>query len=348
MIKSLLKKIMPLKAVLFLRDAKNLYLVHNRKFKVLALTMELSSLCSLRCQLCSVPYIKRKKGNMSFDDFKTIVDKLPSTIKYVRFNFAGEPLMNPNAFKMINYIHQKLPRITSLVSTNGEFLDSFPVKEILESGLTHLCVCIDGADAETHSSYRVNANFDRVLKATERLSRAKEKNGNRGPVIIQQTLLNNLNFHQVEDIEKLARNLGVDELHLRWMGVPGMGKSRDELLKAMPGFSDKPESYFSDMAKKYLPPDQASLYASPGARRVKGELMRCTSYEMPFILQNGDVAVCCHDPEGQTVFGNLVKESFEDIFRKIPAEAIFNKKFPICAVCDLTECGKNVKEIKLK
>ena len=346
-VKNILKCILPSNYVIAFRDRKNMWMIRHRAFKFKALTFELSSLCSLRCELCSVPYLKRSVGNMKYDDFTKIIEKIPTTVKLIRFNFAGEPLMNPEAFRMIKFLSDIRPDIHTLMSTNGEMLDRFNVDDVLGSGLGEMRICIDGATQEQHSSYRKRGDFGKVVTASKALAKAKRDNGGRGPVLIQQTLVHNGNMHQLSELEELAREIGFEFLHLRWIIIPGHLENYKDLFSAMPGFDDFDEEYFKKMYAKYSPPDEMSLYASGGAA-LKANLDHCTSYEMPFILHNGDVAVCCHDPEGQTVFSNFLNCSLEKVYDKIPAERIFNKKFKICSVCDLSEAGTNFKEIDLR
>lgn len=111
-IKALLKRILPRFVQNKLWDIYYLYLAYSGKYaeKINSVTVELTDICDIRCEVCPVPKLKRAKGMMSLEDFKIILDRLPGSVKVIRMNYAGEPLLNKDAFKIISYAKKKAPR----------------------------------------------------------------------------------------------------------------------------------------------------------------------------------------------------------------------------------------------
>jgi MoaA/NifB/PqqE/SkfB family radical SAM enzyme len=140
-------------------------------------TIEASSACNCRCIMCAVPQLKREKGLMKFDDFRAIVDKLPSSIRQVDFAFAGEPLLNPDIFKMVRYFRGISQSARIRISTNGMRLRYFSPEEVLRSGVSEIDVALDGATAATHESYRQGSSFEEICESLKNLCATKKRLG---------------------------------------------------------------------------------------------------------------------------------------------------------------------------
>lgn len=327
------------------------YLAHTPGYanKIYSVTLETTNVCDIQCEVCPVPKLDRKKGFMNLEDFKTILDKLPNTVKTVRMNYAGEPLLNKNIFKMINYGKQKRPDIAFRVSTSGTQLDRFSPAEITGSGLDELDVCLDGPTKEIHEGYRRGSDFDRICDAARTLCQFKQKNGFSQPRIIQMTLMNKQTVKLIPQITALAQDVGFDELHLRYMGIPTLTCPLPVLQKLYPYYAGLSLQELDSFREKYLPDNEYTLYRYDGARYVLSKPMkRCYSFLSPVIYYNGDVSVCCHDGEGYCVFGNLIRESFAEVMKRQSVRDVYYKKLDICQDCDLSWSGVNYKEIKLK
>lgn len=348
-IKAFLKRMVPKVVKNRLWAAYYLYLAYSSKHwkKTNSVTIELSAVCNIHCEVCSVPNIQRVKGFMSLANFKVILDKLPPSIKDIRFNFAGEPLLNKDAFKIIRYAKEKRPDIRIRVSTNGTTLDNFPPQEILDSGLDELDICIDGITKEIHEDYRKGSDFEQIRSAAEKLCLFKAQAGAQKPKIIQMTLLSKQNAGMIREITEFAKKTGFDELHLRHMAIPGLAGRGGRVPREFMYFSKPPD--FEKLREKYLPSEEYSMYVRSGDKHViKEELSKCFSFLSPIIYYNGGVGVCCHDSEGSAVFGDLLKEDFGAVMSRMPAVDVYHKRLPICASCELSGVGSNWKEIKLK
>jgi MoaA/NifB/PqqE/SkfB family radical SAM enzyme len=86
------------------------------------------------------------------------------------------------------------------------------LRQVLDAGVDWIGISMDGADAEMYEKIRVGSNFDRVC---ENVAGIKDlRNGSRPKTMINFVLMD-LNFHQVEDIVRLASQLGVDQLNFK-------------------------------------------------------------------------------------------------------------------------------------
>src|SRR5206468_92174 len=78
------------------------FLAYTGSFKarIISVTLEMCSVCNIECEVCPIPLMDRR-GMLQIDDFVAIVKQLPPSVKLIRLNYAGEPLLNKNIFKMI-------------------------------------------------------------------------------------------------------------------------------------------------------------------------------------------------------------------------------------------------------
>jgi MoaA/NifB/PqqE/SkfB family radical SAM enzyme len=317
--------------------------------KIDSITLETTNACNIQCAICPIPQLRRKKGMLTFEDFKIILSKLPSSIKQLRMNYSGEPLLNENTFKMVRYAKEQRPDIHIRISTNGTHLEDFSNEEIINSNLDELDICIDGPTKEIHEEYRAGSNFDQIISSSRKLCDYKKKNNAKFPKLIQMTLLNKKTSPLIEDIIKQAAELGFDELQLRYMFIPTLICSFIKLKKLYNYYNSLTDEVLNTFEKRYFAPSKYSLYKkTKKGFLVKQEMKKCFSFVSPLIYYNGDVSVCCHDGEGYAIFGNIIKEDFHSVMKKMPVKEVYNKKLDICRDCDLSWMGVNYKTVKLK
>jgi MoaA/NifB/PqqE/SkfB family radical SAM enzyme len=171
-----------------------------------------SESCNLRCPGCllgqgAVPSDPSRPRLMSLDVFRAAVrDFLPGLMK-VNLYDEGEPLLNPMIFSMIRHLSDC--RVGTCVSTNFAMpLADDDLCRLLESGLEHLTVCVDGITQETYSRYRQGGSLDLVLANLRRLVALKREHGSRLPNIELQFIEFDFNRHEKPRVAELARDLG--------------------------------------------------------------------------------------------------------------------------------------------
>src|SRR5205823_3190646 len=96
-----------------------------------------------------------------------------------------------------------------------------------------------------------------------------------------------------------------------------------------------------------LPQEYTMHYQKDGKWHIRDEAKKCLIFLSPLIYYNGDMSVCCHDPMGEEVFANLMKDGWARAIQKLPATKVYNKQFRICNGCTITNEGTNEQEIWL-
>ena len=161
-----------------------------------------------------------------------------SLYRIVFYNYA-EPFTNSHLLEMITRATAR--GLGSQVSTNFSFnWDDDFYRRIVESGLEHLIVSLDGADAETYGIYRVNGHFERVIHGLAAVIRWRKALRSRHPLVEWQYIVFEHNRHQVAEARAMARSLGVDRFCLRSDGRarredwPPEHRHRREWLQRLP------------------------------------------------------------------------------------------------------------------
>jgi len=181
----------------------------------ISVSIEPTTSCNLRCPEC--PSGKREftrpTGMLDENFFRRTIDELSSRLLYLTFYFQGEPYLNPKFTEMIAYAAAK--GVYTSTSTNAHFLDEENARRTVESGLDRLIISIDGSTQETYASYRVGGSLGRVIDGTKSIIAWKKKLRSKTPHVIFQFLVVKPNEHQIKDVQRLARELGVDEVRLK-------------------------------------------------------------------------------------------------------------------------------------
>jgi MoaA/NifB/PqqE/SkfB family radical SAM enzyme len=180
------------------------------------LQVESAIACNLRCVMCPWREISQKAANrglMTPEIWESIQPHL-SQVKSVDFTGGGEPLLQPHLPEWI--ADAKSAGCETGFLSNGLLLREQKLKEILAAGIDWICISMDGADAEMYNKIRVGSNFDRVCENVARIAVLRK---NKIPKTMINFVLMDINFHQVEEIVKLAARLGVDQVNFKQCDV---------------------------------------------------------------------------------------------------------------------------------
>ena len=117
-------------------------------------------ICNFKCKYCiqsaddSVNEKKQLvKSFLDWDTFVTIVDsakKFPQKIKTVLLTSIGEPLLQPNIVRMIQYMKDVDLADAYEIVTNASVLTPELSRGLIDAGLTRLCISLQGLTAEKY------------------------------------------------------------------------------------------------------------------------------------------------------------------------------------------------------
>jgi radical SAM protein with 4Fe4S-binding SPASM domain len=262
-----------------------------------SISFEPTTSCNLRCPECpsGLRAFTRETGMLDPEFFRRIIDELHSELMYLTFYFQGEPFLHPKFCDMVNYAHRK--NIYTATSTNAHFLNDDNCRKIVESGLDRLIISIDGTTQETYEKYRIGGSLEKVLEGTRNLVKWKKKLKSKTPHLIFQFLVVRHNENQLDDIQQLAKETGVNEVAFKTAQVYDY-EHGNELIPAN---------------KKY------SRYKKnkDGSWRIKNKLLNhCWKmWQSCVITWDGKIVPCCFDKDATHVMGNLQQVSFSGIWK---------------------------------
>jgi radical SAM protein with 4Fe4S-binding SPASM domain len=253
------------------------------------------------------------------DFFTETIDQLYKDLLYLVFYFQGEPYLNPSFLDMVKYATAK--KIYAATSTNAHYLTDANAKRTIESGLDRLIISIDGTTQETYQQYRIGGTLEKVIEGAKNIIKWKKELKSKTPFVVFQFLVVKHNEHQIENVKKLAREIGVDDVWFKTAQVYDYENDPNNLIPTI---------------------DKYSRYRkTQSGTEFKGKLSnQCWRlWHDPVITWDGLVAPCCFDKDAQHRLGNLKEKSFKEIWKngeytKFRTQILKGRRnIDICANC---------------
>lgn len=262
----------------------------------ISISIEPTTSCNLRCPECpsGLRSFTRPTGMLDQAMFENIINQLAMSLSYLTFYFQGEPYLHPSFLPMVKYASQC--GIYTATSTNAHYLNDSNARATIESGLDRLIISIDGTTQESYQSYRIGGNLMKVLEGTENILKWKKKLRSATPHVIFQFLVVKHNEHQIPEVKRIARQMGVDQVVLKTAQIYDY-KNGSDLIPVNPKYA----RYRQD---------------KDGAWQIKNKLLdHCWKmWHSCVITWDGKVVPCCFDKDAQYVMGDLYKKSFHEIW----------------------------------
>lgn len=120
--------------------------------------------CSLRCHMCPHKDLTRKKGIMSWELYKKLIDEIASKKPDARvwITFAGEGSILKDLPEKIEYAKNAGLKDVVL-NSNGTRLTPKFSERLIKAGLNVLMVGIDAATPETYAKLRIGGRFEETV-----------------------------------------------------------------------------------------------------------------------------------------------------------------------------------------
>ncbi len=282
-----------------------------------AVMIEPTNICNLHCPLCPSGNnsLKRARGAMSYELFCTIVDEIYRKVGMLILWNQGEPFVNPAFIDMIRYASNK--DLYTMTSTNASL--ELDCEAIVQSGLNKIIISMDGVSEATYNQYRVNGNYNLVLENMKSLVKAKRDFSKSKPLIVWQFIIMRQNEHEIEQVKRMAKDIGVDKLDFKTVQI----YTRDDL--------------------HFLPTDHhlSRYMAEEKHFELKTRLLnRCRRlWTQPVINWDGELSICCYDKDLSFRIGNISENSFAALWQgpamnRIRRQILQNRaKYEICRNC---------------
>lgn len=274
--------------------------ISGRPFQLgmpISISFEPTTSCNLRCPECpsGLRSFSRPTGMLKEGLFKKTIDELQDTLSYLIFYFQGEPYLHPQFIELVKYATSK--KIYTATSTNAHYLTEEIARQTVQSGLDRLIISIDGTSQETYESYRKGGTLNKVLEGTRNILRWKKELKTHTPYVVFQFLVVRQNEHQIEEVKRLGKELGVDYVALKTAQIYDY-ENGSELMPTIDAYS----RYRKTLSGKYS---------------IKNELLNhCWKmWHSSVITWDGKVLPCCFDKDAHHIMGDLNQQSFKSIWK---------------------------------
>lgn len=263
----------------------------------ISISIEPTTSCNLRCPECpsGLRSFTRPTGMLGEDIFIKTIDELSAYTLYLILYFQGEPYLNSKFFDYVRYAHAR--KMYTATSTNAHYLTDDIAQKTVESGLDRLIISIDGTTQETYQQYRIGGSLDKVLEGARNMVKWKQKLKSQTPHLIFQMVVLSTNEHQIDELDMLAKEIGVDEVKLKTAQVYNY-ENGNTLLP----LQEKYSRYKRNENSKY---------------QLKNKMLnQCWRlWSGAVITWDGNVVPCCFDKDAQHKMGTLATSGFNEVWR---------------------------------
>ena len=298
--------------------------------------------CNLRCRHCWIepPHqsSKRQYPALDPDIFRHILEQAkPLGLSTVKLT-GGEPLMHPRIGDLLGILREE--RISLIVETNGVLCTPGLAQDLVRSGMYHISVSLDGADADTHEWVRgVKGCFDAAIEGIKNLVEAGIQ-----PQVIMTLMRKNVD--QIEALVGLAESLGASSVKFNIVQPTARGVKMHEAgetlsIREIVRLGEWVENELSARTKLAL------HYSHPVAFRPLGKMYGktggscgvCSIHSIIGVLADGSYALCgIGETIRELIFGHASRESLEDVWNQHPVLREIREGLPrrlegICGDC---------------
>ncbi|MDY6974567.1 MAG: radical SAM protein [Thermodesulfobacteriota bacterium] len=280
------------------------------------LDIEATNACNLKCVMCPRPEMVEsgtfwKIQMFDLDTYKRIIQEgVEYGLCSVKYNFMGEPTLNPNLIQMIEYAKQA-GVIDVMFNTNATLLDENLSRQLIISGLDKLFFSFDSPYRDRYNAIRVGADFDRVLHNIIRFMVIRDEMGSITPFTRASMVLMKENEEDWTAFRELLEPIVDAVASVDYLDQGGLNNPERTVVPL-------------------------------GAR--KGRFCCPQLWQRMVVHPDGVVTICCIDALRVMNMGNIFHESIRDIWLSDTYEELRDKHIngriddiPLCAGCALAK-----------
>jgi MoaA/NifB/PqqE/SkfB family radical SAM enzyme len=191
------------------------------------LKVDISPACNLGCTFCvhaepelaAAPNLlvqQNFRGKfMPVDRFQRMVDEIAGKTSAVSLYYLGDPLLHPDLVELCGI--SRSAGLKTHISSNFSFrLSDERIRELVNSGLSHLTVCVESLQQERFTRTRVGGNIDWVLENLERVLAFRRERKSKWPHVEVQFIKFQHNLDELEDVAAWCQARGVDQFTVYW------------------------------------------------------------------------------------------------------------------------------------
>ena len=283
--------------------------------------LENTNHCNATCVMCPREKQTRKKGIMKLDLYKKLINEISQynhIVKRVHMHNFGEPLLDKKLPERIKIAKDAGIKHVYFVS-NASLLNEKNSEELIDSGLDEFKISFYGVDKESYNSTMVDLDFETTIKSVQTFFKIRKRKKANNPKVV---------------IQLIPQLIGEDKTN-KWKKI------------------------FESMINKNLGDELLSviLHNFSTGREYNNineiDIHNVCNYpwRTMVILQDGNVAPCCNDFNGDINMGNIMFNSINEIWNSkkyIKMRKDFKKldykDYTTCSSCDIPRAISIIEE----
>lgn len=324
--------------------------------------------CCFRCKQCAYRFVKEQHNiwdsnennysslfNMDKETMKKVIDRLyEAKTNNVVFTGGGEPLYNSKV-TLYGMRYAKEKGMNVGIYTNGLFLTSEIINEIIEIEPLFVRISIYGMDGQSFSNYTNSSSeaFYKIIKNIKILLKSK-KNNNSNIQIILSFLLHPDLFPMVNVIDTFFDDyFNIEELralsYIRFTPAVDYNYNRQHEYT----FFKKIISKVDIISEKYAQYTNIVCYSHRFDDLYKKKIYQ-ECYGSGFFAEispNGDMYLCCEKLMNEEfIIGNIITDSVYDIYKSKKRKTVLenvnlNKCLDCPFLCKPHEINKQLNNL---
>ena len=280
------------------------------------LDIEATSACNLKCTMCprtdmvnDGTYWKIK--TIDFDVYKRLIDEgVKNGLCSIKFNYLGEPTMNPRLVDMIRYA-KRAGVVDVMFNTNATRLNAKLSRRLITSGLDKLFFSFDSPDRDQYNKIRVGADFDQVLGNIRQFMDIRDQLDSAKPLTRVSMVRMKENEHEWEAFKELFEPIVDAVAYVDYLDHTNQN-NHDRMIVPL-----------GSRKKKFCCPQL---------------------WQRMFVHPDGVASVCCVDSARTLQVGNIFENSVNEIWqgekyqrlRDLHSSGRF-EEIPACARCPMAQ-----------
>lgn len=289
------------------------------------LVIDTTNRCNARCVWCLNPRSTMKRGTMSLELFKKIIDDYARRGGKVWLSTFGEPLLDNTIIDKMHYLGKLPSIIDNTLLTNALLLESALGEVLLEEKI-NLDISLDELEQEKFEHVK-GISFDKVMSNTLSILRRNREEGNRIRIIIRikttDSLENLTSSPYYAQLKEMATFLEVTPI-------------RDTGSIANWGGCFDKENYFTS----YFP--TTKIYDYHKKYNMMNNAPCSQLWASMTVNWEGKVVLCCVDMESKVILGDLTKETISEVWQGTALRGLRDiamqrrkREMVLCRECDL-------------
>ncbi|MCB9783601.1 MAG: radical SAM protein [Candidatus Omnitrophica bacterium] len=287
----------------------------------ITMMMDLSSTCDILCKQCFRTVLIPKSAKVSTDQIGILEREVFPYIDRLALSCTGEPLTLRNFKEGLKAAKRaEVPFIR--IQSNGTHLSEEMSEFLIDEGLTHLGISLDGATKETFETVRNGAHWDEVIGNIRTFTRLRRERQSSSPSLCLNFTLMKENAEEAVSFIPFAVGLGADSVSFSHLILESWEMKEWSLLYDAPRMN----ALLADLreeAKKYNIPSHIPADVPDNIIPFDGQLIEdvpthsgpCSAAEEDwmFMLPNGDI-FACGNLQDQGPLGNVFQTPLKEIW----------------------------------